>query len=390
MLGARASFTTSATSARIRSVTSSRAFASPSRALLAMGRSKKERGKQRVATKSATQASANPHDYDAPELPDYDIVTMGPLDVSAVALSVKGWTGGSDDANAYVAAIDRGYLLIGAASPEELRLAKEYEGYWSVSEAAELPGVRAPMTYAIVDVDDASGGGGTVKDILQAHTIAAGGCEPDVFCLRADPWEDGENVARLAEGIVAAWELGACGNVIAVDGFNGDAVGKLVDALKDTPEIKVAFNRVAFSLADRSALENGDVDACKSRGVGVLAVDPLGEGSRVTNVTHAECDQAQCRLLAFLGSMVGGGVQKSPTQVGVNYVVSKGIVPEIETRYGSVAWECGGAMLWRLDENALGILDERADAVAAGESGVDAETAEAAEELRGEVEGGKP
>jgi hypothetical protein len=89
----------------------------------------------------------------------------------------------------------------------------------------------------------------------------------------------------------------------------------------------------------------------------------------VTNTTHAECDQALVRLLAFLGAMVGGGVQRSPLQVSLNYVMSKGLVPEIETRMGSLAWECGGSMLWRLDENAIGILDERCEAVEKGETG---------------------
>jgi hypothetical protein len=36
---------------------------------------------------------------------------------------------------------------------------------------------------------------------------------------------------------------------------------------------------------------------------------------------------------------------------------------------GSLAWECGGSMLWRLDENAIGILDERCEAVEKGETG---------------------
>ena len=59
----------------------------------------------------------------------------------------------------------------------------------------------------------------------------------------------------------------------------------------------------------------------------------------------------------------------SPLQVSLNYLMSKGLVPEIETRLGSLAWECGGSMLWRLDENAIGILDERCEAVEKGETG---------------------
>ena len=72
-------------------------------------------------------------DDDAPELPDYDVVTLGPLEGSAIALSARDWTGGSDDANCYVAAIDRGYVLIAASTSSELKLMKEYQGYWSMS-----------------------------------------------------------------------------------------------------------------------------------------------------------------------------------------------------------------------------------------------------------------
>jgi aryl-alcohol dehydrogenase-like predicted oxidoreductase len=154
-----------------------------------------------------------------------------------------------------------------------------------------------------------------------------------------------------------------------VDGFDAARLEEFVEALKDTPGIQVAFNRVPYSLADRTFETNGTLAACKRLGVGVVASSPLGEGSRVTNTTHAECDQALVRLLAFLGAMVGGGVQRSPLQVSLNYVMSKGLVPEIETRMGSLAWECGGSMLWRLDENAIGILDERCEAVEKGETG---------------------
>ena len=43
-------------------------------------------------------------DDDIPELPDYDVVTLGPLETSALALSLRGWKGGSDDANAFAPA----------------------------------------------------------------------------------------------------------------------------------------------------------------------------------------------------------------------------------------------------------------------------------------------
>jgi len=302
-------------------------------------------------------------DDDIPELPDYDVVTLGPLETSALALSLRGWKGGSDDANAYVAAIDRGYVLLGAHAPSELALAKEYERYWRLSDAAQLPGVRAPQVYAIVEVG--APGGASVADALQAHGIAAGGAEPDIFCLRAAP---GADAAALAASVATAVELGACPEIVAVDGFDAPSLETLVKTLETlAPKARVAFNRVAFSVADRRAETRGVVAACASLGVGVVAADPLGEGLRVTDAKHEEHDAGMLQLLAFLGAMVGGGVQRSPAQMGLNWVVCKGATPEVATRTATSAWECGGAMLWRLDENAVGIVDERAAAADGGD-----------------------
>jgi hypothetical protein len=98
---------------------------------------------------------------------------------------------------------------------------KEYQYYWALSEAAELPGVRAPVVYATVEV----GGKGSVLDALQAHSIATGGAEPDMFCFKmaAAAGASAADVAgeqkAIAEGIKAAWELGSCPGTIAVVGL---------------------------------------------------------------------------------------------------------------------------------------------------------------------------
>ena len=97
-------------------------------------------------------AAASAVDDDVPELPDYDIVQLGSLEVSAMALSLRGWVGGSDEANTYVAAVDRGFTLLGVHAPSELALAREYGHYWSLSDASSLPGVRTPVVYAVIEV----------------------------------------------------------------------------------------------------------------------------------------------------------------------------------------------------------------------------------------------
>ena len=71
-----------------------------------------------------------------PELPEYDVVRLGPLEASAVSLSARGFTGEGDNGGTYVAAIFRGYLLFGAHSPSELALLKTYQGFLAMSEGA--------------------------------------------------------------------------------------------------------------------------------------------------------------------------------------------------------------------------------------------------------------
>ena len=240
-------------------------------------------------------------DDDAPELPDYDIVALGPsLETSALALGAQGWIGGSDDANAYVAAVDRGYLLFGARAPSELALLKEYERYWRLSDAAQLPGSRPPRVYASVEL---GANGTSVLDTLQAHAIAAG------VSFRTSSVSDsppGADPAAVAAGVAAAVELGACPADVAVDGFDGATLEAFVAALADAaPQARVAFDRVVFSLADRSAEMDGTLATCARLGVGAVAAEPLGEGDRATDLAHPECDEGQARLLAFLGSMVG-------------------------------------------------------------------------------------
>ena len=188
-------------------------------------------------------------------------------------------------------------------------------------------------------------------------------------CLRP---AKGADLSAVAQSVATAIELGACPAVIAVDGYASVDLEHLVTTLnRNVPDARVAFNRVAFSLAN-NAVALAVLETCKRLDVGVVACDPLGNGACVTDATHPEHDVGQVQLLSFLGAMVGGGVQRSPTQVGLNWVISKGCVPEIETRMPTRGWECGGGMLWRLDENAVGIVDERCAATGGGEGGGEA------------------
>ena len=69
--------------------------------------------------------------------------------------------------------------------------------------------------------------------------------------------------------IKAAWELGVCPSTIATDGYTGAQLTALTAALSDTPGIKIAFNRVKFSLANRASETDGTLETCRALGIGV-------------------------------------------------------------------------------------------------------------------------
>ena len=141
-----------------------------------------------------------------------------------------------------------GFLLLAAHAPSELALLKEYERYWKLSEAAQLPGARTPRVYAIVEV---GAGGSSVADAVAAHALAAGGAEPDLFCFRLAPGADPDAVAA---SLAAAVQLGACPPVLAVDGYDAEHLRALVKRLEaDAPDARVAFDRVSASRWRRAA-----------------------------------------------------------------------------------------------------------------------------------------
>lgn len=121
-------------------------------------------------------------------------------------------------------------------------------------------------------------------------------------CLRP---AKGADLSAVAQSVATAIELGACPAVIAVDGYASVDLEHLVTTLnRNVPDARVAFNRVAFSLAN-NAVALAVLETCKRLNVGVVACDPLGNGACVTDATHPEHDVGQVQLLSFLGAMVG-------------------------------------------------------------------------------------
>ncbi len=136
--------------------------------------------------------------------------------------------------------------------------------------------------------------------------------------------------------------------------------------------MKLATNQIEFSLLRRSPELSGLIAACHELGVVPLAFSPIGQGRLTGKYTASnpppgkrtfsnhpmEVVDRVVAELRQIGEKHGG---KTPSQVALNWVMAKGVVPipgaknrhQAEENAGSMGWEMDGDDLARLDETAL-------------------------------------
>eukprot|EP00854_Cymbomonas_tetramitiformis_P006285 gene6285-7536_t len=324
-----------------------------------------------------------------PELPEYDLVDIGPqgLRVSSLGLSCTNWEGSPQDVAAFIAAVDGGVTLFDTASDNGALLGTYVNG-WCQSEAALLPGAEVPRPATcceVLNVGVRDGGGLTLEraavvDALTAHNLNTGGVGgSDVgICHLAIPMVGGsEDAVRcqvaIAEGLKEAQEKGLCSANIGVVGYKAPELEALAAALGDASSggPRLVSNRVKYSLLDRQVEVDGTLEACRGLGVGVLAGSVLA-GGKLKAAAETEQGEGEgsnlnglLKLLDLVGSFEGG---RTPVQVAINWLIAQGVVPLVSTRNELHAWECKGAMGWRLDAVQVEALSERAVAVSQDDS----------------------
>jgi aryl-alcohol dehydrogenase-like predicted oxidoreductase len=130
----------------------------------------------------------------------------------------------------------------------------------------------------------------------------------------------------------------------------------------------LATNQVEFSLLRTMPEANGLLGACRELGVTLLAYSPIGMG-RLTGKYNASNPPPGRRqfsdfpmteiepiitALRAIGERHGG---KSPAQVALNWLMSKGAVPIPGAKNAAQAEQNAGALGWRLSEDEVRTLD---------------------------------
>ena len=134
--------------------------------------------------------------------------------------------------------------------------------------------------------------------------------------------------------------------------------------------IPLASNQVEFHLLNRRVEREGLLKLCRELGVTLIAYSPLAKGmltGKYTPLTRppglrsylfrrARLSKIQplIQLLRAIGKAHEG---KSPSQVALNWVISKGAVPIPGAKNAKQAQENAAALGWRLAEAEMAALD---------------------------------
>ncbi len=170
----------------------------------------------------------------------------------------------------------------------------------------------------------------------------------------------------LADALAAAHRAGLV-KAVGVSNYSAKETRSIAAAL-DRHGMKLATNQIEFSLLRRSPETTGLIAACKELDVVPLAYSPIGQGRLTGKYTASnpppgkrnfsnhpmEVVDGVVAELRRIGDKHGG---KVPSQVALNWVMTKGAVPIPGAKNRKQAEENAGALGWSLDQDDLARLD---------------------------------
>jgi aryl-alcohol dehydrogenase-like predicted oxidoreductase len=173
--------------------------------------------------------------------------------------------------------------------------------------------------------------------------------------------------AVLADALAAAHGQGLV-KAVGVSNYSVGETYSMAAALRRNG-MQLATNQIEFSLLRRSPETGGLLAACAESGVLPLAYSPIGQG-RLTGKYSAtnpppgkrqfsnhpmEVVDEVVAELRRVGDKHGG---KLPSQVALNWVMTKGAIPIPGAKNRQQAEENAGARGWSIDEDDVSRLDQ--------------------------------
>ena len=166
---------------------------------------------------------------------------------------------------------------------------------------------------------------------------------------------------------------GGLTKAVGVSNYNADQMRRAQSVLAKRG-VLLASNQIEFSLINRKIERNGVLKLCQEMGVTCIAYSPLGRGiltgkystknppagirGRRYPTRLLERAEPLLRLLREIGQEHG---ERTPGQVALNWVISKGAVPIPGAKNSHQAQENAGALGWHLSESEISALDKVSD-----------------------------
>jgi len=205
-----------------------------------------------------------------------------------------------------------------------------------------------------------------VLDALDASIRRSGLDHIDLYQLHFPfPYVGGFDA--LTTALAEAYEKGLI-KAVGVSNYKEQDLRKIHRMLSRLG-VPLASNQIKYSIVDRDAELEGLLEVCKELNVKPIAHSPLERGLLSNRALEMPDDQLNpterdlrnkykplLNLMKFIGAVNGN---RTISQVALNYVICKGLIPIPGMKHEGHARECVGAMDWRLDSSSLDALDEK-------------------------------
>lgn len=176
------------------------------------------------------------------------------------------------------------------------------------------------------------------------------------------------SIEKWMEALGQAYDQGLI-RAIGGSNFNLEHMHRASEEL-EKHGLHLSSNQVHYSLLHRAPEFNGILDTCREEGITLIAYSPLGQGLLTGKYTPGgirprgmmrlggrkmiEDIQPLIDQLEQIGRNHG---DKTPAQVAINWVISKGVIPIVGAKNAAQAQENSGALGWQISEEEINILD---------------------------------
>ena len=160
---------------------------------------------------------------------------------------------------------------------------------------------------------------------------------------------------------------------VGVSNYNADQTRR-AHAVLARRGVPLASNQVEYSLLHRDLERNGLLYTCQDLGVALIAYSPLAKGM-LTGKYTPDSPPPGLRGRRYRGGFLAGihpllGLLReigqahsgrTPSQIALNWVISKGVIPIPGAKNAQQARDNAGALGWRLTPDEIGALDGASD-----------------------------